>query len=73
MYNIRAERIRLGLSAATVAQAVGVHKNAIYRWECGITEPSGSHLVKLATLYGCSPDYLLGFTEDRNGKAVATV
>lgn len=69
-FNIKSERVRLGMSADDVAKAIGVHINAIRRWETGQSEPSASNLIKLSGLYQCTPDYLLGITDDRHGKAV---
>jgi DNA-binding XRE family transcriptional regulator len=68
--NMKAERARVGLTVAQVAEALGVHANAVSRWENGTAEPTGTHIVKLAALYGCSPDYLLGYATERHGKAV---
>ena len=65
--NIRAERARLNLTAADVATAIGVHINMIYRYESGVSEPSGSVLVRMAAFFECSPDYLLGLCEERHG------
>ena len=31
----------------------------------------GENLLKLSHLYQCTPDYLMGYTDDRNGVAVA--
>lgn len=66
--NIRAERARLDLSQADVANAIGVHVNMISRYESGVSEPSGSVLVRLASFFECSPDYLLGLCDERNGR-----
>lgn len=65
--NIRAERARLNLTAADVANAIGVHINMIYRYESGVSKPSGDVLVRLAAFFECSPDYLLGLCEERHG------
>lgn len=65
--NIRAERARLNLSQADVADAIGVHVNMISRYESGMSEPSGSVLVRMAAFFECSPDYLLGLCEERHG------
>lgn len=63
--NMKAERARAGMSAKEVAHEIGVHENAVLRWEDGTAEPMGGNLVKLANLYGCSADYLLGVTDER--------
>ena len=68
--NMRAERARLGLTADEVATKVGVSHNQIYRWESGQQEPTSMKLLSLARLYKCSPDYLMGLTDDRDGIAI---
>lgn len=69
--NMKAERVRLGLSAADVARRIGVHENALLRWENGEAEPLGSNLINLSKLYGVSPEYLLEQTTDKHEKVVA--
>ncbi|WP_417064479.1 helix-turn-helix domain-containing protein [Gordonibacter urolithinfaciens] len=49
---------------------MGVSENALLRWESGEAEPMAGNLVKLSHLYGCSPEYLLGYTNERNAKKV---
>lgn len=63
--NMKAERARSGFTAEEVAQKIGVHPNALLRWENGESEPLGSNLVSLSKLYDCSPGYLLGLTDER--------
>lgn len=69
--NMKAERIRNGLTVHQVSVELGVHENAVSRWESGEAEPMGSNLVKLSRLYKCSPEYLMEQTSDRDGEAVA--
>lgn len=47
--------------------------NSLLRWESGETEPVLDNLEKLSKLYGCSVEYLLGQTCERNGKVVAKI
>ena len=68
---MKAERAKNGLTAKEVALAIGVNVNQVFRWESGTQEPSGSHLLKLAGLYECSPDYLLDTTSERDKQAIA--
>lgn len=70
--NMKAERARAGLSAGEVAQRIGVHQNAVLRWESGEAEPLSSNLMKLASLYGCSIEYLLDQTDDRTARVVSS-
>lgn len=71
--NMKAERVRRGMSAAEVADKIGVHVNALLRWENGTTEPMGENLIRLSKLYDVSPEYLLEQTTNPNGKVVARV
>ena len=69
--NMRAERARNGLTVQQVADALGVHANAVSRWENEDSEPSSRNLIALCRLYDCSPEYLLDMTDERKGVAVA--
>ena len=59
-------RIAMGLKANQVAELIGVHKNVLSTWETGQKNPSYENLLKLADLYDCSVDYLLGREEKSN-------
>lgn len=67
---MRLERIRKNLTANDAAECIGVHVNALLRWERGEAEPLAENLVSLSKLYGCSPEYLLEQADDPHGKAV---
>lgn len=69
--NMRRERLERGLSIQDVANSLKVHPNAVSRWETNKTEPTSSNLIALCRLYGCSPEYLLGMTDDKQAQAVA--
>lgn len=70
--NMKAERSRSGLTIKQVSEMLNVHQNAVYRWERGEVEPTASNLIALCGIYGCTPEYMLDMTEDRNGRAIAT-
>lgn len=53
-------RIAAGMSRAQVARALEVDQSQPYRWESGKGIPSAETLLKLADLYRCSVDTLLG-------------
>lgn len=57
--------MRCNLSAKEVASQLGVSVNTLLNWERGRYEAPGSQLSKLANIYHCSVDYLLGRTEER--------
>jgi len=70
-HNMKAERARNGMSIASVAEKIGVHPNAVVRWESGQAEPTASNLIALSSLYRCTPEYLLDMTDDPHGAVVA--
>jgi len=47
-----AQRQRLGLSAAALAQILGVSALSVYKWESGKTRPRAKQLEAIATLRG---------------------
>ena len=51
---LRAQRERLGLSAADYAKLVGVSSQSIYNWEHGAASPRPEQLATLAALRGMS-------------------
>ena len=61
----RDERLRLGLSVEEAAAGMGVPPRVLEGWETGRDEPRGSGLVAMSSLYGCSPDYLIGLADGR--------
>jgi len=54
-------RLGLGLTQVQVAQRLHISKAMMSSYETGIRLPSYDVLVKFATLYGVTTDYLLGF------------
>lgn len=53
------------LTADKAAERIGVHVNALLRWERGEAEPMGANLIALAELYGVSPEHLMEMPERR--------
>ena len=50
-----------GLTQAAVAQHLGLKdKSTVAKWEAGVALPSAEKLPKIAELYGCTVDELLG-------------
>lgn len=64
--NLMELRKKSGLSQEKAAEAVGVTRQAIAKWEAGETTPDVLHCDKLAELYGVSLDDLLHF-EGKHG------
>lgn len=48
-----------------VACLINVERSSISLWENDLRQPTYTALVKLATLYGVTTDYLLGCSNDR--------
>lgn len=57
--NMRDARLLSHLTAEEAAERIGVHQNALLRWERGESDPKGSNLIALSRLYRCSPEYLM--------------
>lgn len=65
--NISSERSRLGLTQSELAKRLGVATSSVSYWETDSFEPTSDSLKKLARLFGCTTDYLLGLTDERVG------
>ena len=50
-------------SQEKLANIVGASQQSVSRWANGITEPDIATLIKCASLFGVSVDYLLGVTD----------
>lgn len=56
-----------GISAETIAERLGTNPTTIYRYEKGDIEKMPlSVLEPIAAILGCSPAYLMGWTDDPN-------
>lgn len=68
--NIKSERVRIGISQDVLAEKLGVHVNSVRKWESGETQPSSLSLIAMSKIFNCSPDYLLGLTDERTVAAI---
>lgn len=68
---IRDSREYLGLSQADVAEVLGIARPAVTRIESGERNVESAELDRLARLFGCSADYLLGHADEKQAKATA--
>lgn len=59
-------RLNKNLRQEQVANLIGVNKSASSTYENNTRQPSFEILVRLATLYRVSTDYLLGRTDSRS-------
>lgn len=56
---LRDHRTRCQMTQEYVAEAVGVSRQAVSKWEKGLSSPSTANLLALAKLYGASVEDLL--------------
>jgi transcriptional regulator with XRE-family HTH domain len=64
--NLANLRKELNMSQAELAEKLGVSQQTISKYERGTREPDNETLAKLAEIFDCSIDYLLGKTDIRN-------
>ena len=63
--NVASERVRMGYTQKELADELEVSESSVYRWEAEGVFPSGTVLIKMHRLFGCSTDYLLGVSDER--------
>ena len=56
---LKEHRTRCKMTQEFVAEALGVSRQAVSKWESGASDPSTSNLVAVAKLYGISAEELL--------------
>lgn len=56
---IRARRTACNMTQEFVAESLGVSRQAVSKWEKGLSDPSTSNLLALAKLFGVSAGELL--------------
>lgn len=61
---LKERRLRCKMTQEFVAEALGVNRQAVSKWENGTSDPSTSNLLALAKLYGFSAQELLSGLED---------
>jgi DNA-binding XRE family transcriptional regulator len=61
--NIEAERARMGLTRRQTAEALGVKRDTYCDWLNGKYPIPANFCVELASLFGCSVEYLLSSNE----------
>lgn len=66
---LKENRIRCKMTQEFVAEAIGVSRQAVSKWENGSADPSTSNLIALANLYGVSAEDLLKKAASKKDKA----
>ena len=64
MNRIKELRLSFSLTQTEMAGKIGVNQTAVGKYERGEIEPNFLTLKKLCEIFGCSVDYLLGFSDD---------
>ncbi|MCM1545412.1 MAG: helix-turn-helix domain-containing protein [Clostridiales bacterium] len=67
---ISEERKKAGLTQQQFADALGVTRQSVSRWESDLAFPETDTLIKMSEMFGCSIDYLLKY--NAAGDATAT-
>lgn len=63
MKNLAKLRREYSMSQLDLAHMLGVSQQTVSKYENGIREPDNATLKKLAEIFNCSADYLLGITD----------
>lgn len=56
---LREQRTRCKMTQEFVAETIGVSRQAVSKWESGISDPSTSNLFAIAKLYGIDVEELI--------------
>ena len=66
---LKRRRTECKMTQEFVAEALGVSRQAVSKWENGTSDPNTSNLIALAKLYGISAEELLKSVEHSAGTA----
>lgn len=66
LVNIEAERARLQLTKSEISKRLGITGATYNNYLNGIRPIPSAILLKMADMFGCSTDYLLGLNNLRN-------
>ena len=63
-------RESLGMTQAEFGKSVGIAKSTYNNYETGIREPKSDFWIAIATKYGVTIDYLMGYSDDPHRTSV---
>lgn len=63
MTAIAKQRLKAGITQEYVAYKLGIDRSTVAKWETGVSFPRPAMLRRIANLYGCKVDDLLGKEE----------
>lgn len=69
---LKEERLKLGLNQIELADKLGTTNRTISNYENGFREPNIEMLNKLANIFNCSADYLIGRSPHRDYRIETT-
>lgn len=69
---LKAQRLQCKMTQEFVADALGVSRQAVSKWENGTVDPSTSNLLAIAKLYGISAEELLRNVDPSQNKKNGT-
>lgn len=61
---LKEHRVRCKMTQEFVAERLGVSRQAVSKWESGVSDPSMSNLIALAKLYGVAVEDILSQVKD---------
>lgn len=70
--NIRSERARLDISQEELASILDVDVSTLRRWESDAGSVRACYLKRMAKLFHCTTDYILGISEERTVSRAAS-
>ena len=65
---LKDHRTRCRMTQEFVAEALGVSRQAVSKWETGQSDPSTANLIALAELFGLQPEELLRQADSASGR-----
>lgn len=65
---IESERVYFGYTQKELADLIGVSTFSISNWEKDIGSCKVTNLLALSNVFGTTPDYLIGLTDERRRK-----
>ncbi len=63
---LRSHRLECKMTQEFVAEAIGVSRQAVSKWESGAADPSTTNLIAVAKLFKISPEDLLRETQKQS-------
>lgn len=65
---LESERVYFGYTQKELADMIGVSAFSISNWEKDIGSCKVANLLSIANIFGTTPDYLIGLTDERRRK-----